>query len=137
MNRSRIMFSLRITNLSDVAVVRWSSTAQQFVDRMLADIGSGNTLPFNISLGSSSPVQPTLITVNPTTIINASSLSTGAAAGLAIGLFFLGVLMTLLINLAVLVACRLYKQRHHFVDLSKNVAVDYERQSDEVKLNDD
>ena len=129
------MLSLRITNSSAVALVKWSYTARQFVDRMLANLGAGNTLPFSISLGSSSPVQPTLVT--PSVSICSSSLSNGAVAGLAIGLFLLGVLITLLAFLVVLAVCSFYKKSRHSVDLSKNVAVDYERHSDNVKLDDD
>ena len=113
------MLSLRITNLSSVAPLRWPHSAQQFVDSMIGSLGPGNTLPFNISLGAASPVQPILLSAGDTKFDTTRSLSTSAIAGLAVGLFFLGVLVTLLVLVVVKVVYWRCKQgrKYDYVEL--------------------
>ena len=65
-NRFHFMLSLRITNLSAVARLKWPHSAQKFVDSIIESLGAGNTLPFNVSLGADSPVQPILLSAGDT-----------------------------------------------------------------------
>ena len=129
------------------------------------DLGMGAVRPVAVSLGQPTeptkptpeptkptpePTKPTKPTPEPTkptpeptkpteptetTEPNVSS-STGVTVGAAVGLFFLGMLVSALALLTVcgvIVFCKRRSTQGSF-DINKNAAVDYERQNDNVAL---
>lgn len=124
-----IKVSFHITGVNSLSSRQWSSTPQQFADRLQRDLSAGN-VPQTIDLGMGDPVRPVPVSfAQPGT-------STGVVVGVAIGLFILGMLVSALIFLAVcgvIIFCKRRSTRGSF-DVSKNAAVDYERQGDNVAL---
>ena len=153
--------SFHITNINSVAPRQWEFTPQQFADRLQRDLIAGNVSQ-TIDLGMGAPVRPVAVSVPsstpsstpssipsstpasiPTSISRAStpasiptSISSSGVAGIAIALFFLGVLLSAVASLAVcgvFIFCKRRSTQASF-DISKNVAVDYERHSDNAAL---
>ena len=120
--------SFHITNINSASPRQWDFTPQEFADRLQRDLRAGN-VPQTIDLGTGAPVRPVAVS-NPT------SISNGGVAGIAIAIFFLGVLLTAIASLAVcgvFIFCKRRSSQGSF-DINKNAAVDYERHSDNVAL---
>ena len=132
--------SFHITNINSAAPRQWEFTPQQFADRLQRDL-IASKVPQTIDLGIGAPVRPVAVSVpssTPTSIPSSipTSISSSSVAGIAIALFFLGVLLSAVASLAVcgvFIFCKRRRTQGSF-DISKNAAVDYERHSDNLAL---
>ena len=142
-NSTHIFVAFHIIDISDLATISDTDvvvTADEALNML--QVGDGNPLPFQVKVSETVTVNPTFISTNNTTcptmapckcnddnITNRLNLTDGIVAGIAIGLFFAGVLSTFLFIL--FCYCCLKCFRTGSFNVSTNVK--YNKHDDEVE----
>lgn len=108
-NGTHIFVTLHIQNLTDIALIDNRKTANEILSSILMGLEPDGRLPFSFNLQSGSPITPFFFNVTDgcintiTEAESSSELTNAQIAGIAIGLFLLGLFVGLL--LAVVIAC--------------------------------